>query len=134
MRYKLKNELLPIKNPIMRLANPKYYMKKKRQILSKPKDGKGVFTAIASFVIPALLSILIKKIPQSGFYLKPSVMLTLTYPYLHFGHLPFWSSSILVVFHFGRLPFWSSSILVVFRQRSSSVKGHLPFWSSSILV
>merc|ERR1712215_589734 len=27
--------------------------------------------------------------------------------------LPFWSSSILVVFHFGRLPFWSSSISVV---------------------
>merc|ERR1712030_66963 len=31
----------------------------------------------------------------------------------HFGRLPFWSSSILVVFHFGRLPFWSSSILVL---------------------
>ena len=26
--------------------------------------------------------------------------------------LPFWSSSILVIFEFGRLPFWSSSILV----------------------
>merc|ERR1711905_86949 len=45
-----------------------------------------------------------------------------------FGRLPFWSSSVLVVFHFGRLPFWSSSALVVFRF------GHLPFWSSSILV
>merc|ERR1711888_104142 len=91
------------------------------------------------------------KIPQSGFYLKPPVMLTLTYltmfsilvvfhfccpPFLsssvliilHFRHLPFWSSSILVVFHFGRLPFWSSSIFVVFHF------GRLPFWSSSILV
>merc|ERR1712215_545688 len=29
----------------------------------------------------------------------------------HFGRLPFWSSSILVIFYFGRLPFWSSSIL-----------------------
>merc|ERR1712105_312693 len=46
----------------------------------------------------------------------------------HFGCLPFWSSSILVVFHFGRLPFWLSFILVVFHF------GHLPFWSSSILV
>ena len=62
MRYKLKNELLPIENSIMRLANPKCSMKKKRQILSKPKVGKGVFTAIASFVIPALLSILTKKL------------------------------------------------------------------------
>ena len=52
MKYKLKHELLPIENSIMRLANPKYSMKKKRQILSKPKVGKGVFTAIASFVIP----------------------------------------------------------------------------------
>ena len=61
MRYKLKNELLPIENSIMRLANPKCSMKKKRQILSEPQVGKGVFTAIASFVIPALMSILTKK-------------------------------------------------------------------------
>ena len=61
MRYKLKNELLPIKNSIMRLANPKYSMKKKRNFLSKPKVGKGVFTAIASFVIPALISMINKK-------------------------------------------------------------------------
>merc|ERR1712236_198726 len=45
----------------------------------------------------------------------------------HLGRLPFWSSSILVVFHFGRLPFWSSSIWVVFHL------GRLPFRSSSIL-
>merc|ERR1712215_322518 len=44
------------------------------------------------------------------------------------GRLPFWSSSILVVFYFGRFPFRSSSILVVFHF------GRLPFWSSSILV
>ena len=61
MKYKLKHELLPIENSIKRLANPKYSMKKKRKFLSKPKVGKGVFTAIASFVIPALLSILTKK-------------------------------------------------------------------------
>merc|ERR1712215_223518 len=44
---------------------------------------------------------------------------------IHFGCLPFWSSSILVVLHFGCLPFWSSSILVVLHF------GHLTFWSSS---
>merc|ERR1712055_1197773 len=48
--------------------------------------------------------------------------------FFHFGRLPFWLSSILVVFHFGRLPFWSSSILVVFHLC------RLPFWLSSILV
>merc|ERR1712236_22650 len=57
----------------------------------------------------------------------------------HFGRLPFWSSSVLVVFHSGRLPFWSffhlgrlpflsSSILVVFHV------GFLIFWLSSILI
>merc|ERR1712215_55843 len=60
------------------------------------------------------------------------------------GRLPFWLSSILVVFHFGRLPFWSSSIWVVFQFgrlpfRSSSIwvvfhSGRLTFWSSSTLV
>merc|ERR1712236_30206 len=51
----------------------------------------------------------------------------------HFGCLPFWSSSILVVFHFGRLPFWSSSILVVFLLVVFHF-GHLPFLPSTILV
>merc|ERR1711970_1556649 len=69
-----------------------------------------------------------KKSRKSGVYLKPSFMLTLTYPYLYFGYFPFWSSSILVVFHFGRLPFRSSSISVVFHF------GRLPFRSSSISV
>ena len=32
MRYKLKLELLPIENSIMRLANPKYSMKNKRKV------------------------------------------------------------------------------------------------------
>ena len=31
----------------------------------------------------------------------------------NFGHLPFWSSFILVVSHLVRLPFWSFSILVL---------------------
>ena len=61
MKCKLKHELLPIKNSIIRLANPKYSMKKKRAILSKPQVGEGVFSAIASFVIPALISMITKK-------------------------------------------------------------------------
>jgi len=36
-------------------------MKKKRRILSKPQVGKGIFTAIASFVLPALISLITKK-------------------------------------------------------------------------
>merc|ERR1712215_615532 len=40
--------------------------------------------------------------------------------------LPFWSSSVLVVFHFGRLPFWLFSILVVFHF------DRFQFWSSTI--
>ena len=60
MQCKLKHELNPIKRSIKRLAEPDYSMKKKRQILSKPQVGKGVFTAVASFVIPALISMLTK--------------------------------------------------------------------------
>ena len=59
--YRLKHVLLPIKNSIERLANPKYSLKKKRAILSKPQVGEGVFTALASFVIPALISMITKK-------------------------------------------------------------------------
>ena len=36
-------------------------MKKKRKKLSKPQVGEGVLTAIASFVIPALISLITKK-------------------------------------------------------------------------
>merc|ERR1712208_192675 len=58
---KLKTELTPIIHYLKRLAEPEYSMKKKRQILSKPQVGKGVLTAIASFVIPALISMITKK-------------------------------------------------------------------------
>ena len=61
MQCKMKNELKPIKRSIIRLAEPDYSMKKKRQILSKPQVGKGIFTAIASFVLPALISLITKK-------------------------------------------------------------------------
>ena len=45
----------------MRLANPKYPMKKKDKYYRNQRlEKKGVFTTITSFVIPALLSILTK--------------------------------------------------------------------------
>ena len=61
MKYKLKRELLPIKNYLMKISEAKLNMKKKRKILSKPQVGEGVMTAIASFVIPALISMITKK-------------------------------------------------------------------------
>ena len=61
MQCKMKDELNPINRYIRRLAEPDYSLKKKRQILSKPQVGKGVFTAVASFVIPALISMITKK-------------------------------------------------------------------------
>merc|ERR1712208_166887 len=45
--------------------------------------------------------------------------------YSSFVCLPFWLSSVLVVFHFGRLPFWSSSILVVFHSRFWLTSDHI---------
>ena len=43
------------------LSRKNVSMKKKRLILSKPQLGKGIFTAIASFVLPALISLITKK-------------------------------------------------------------------------
>ena len=64
MKYKLKREILPIKNYLMEISEAKMNMKKKRKILSKPQVGEGVLTAIASFVIPALISMITKKSKQ----------------------------------------------------------------------
>ena len=65
MKYKLKRELLPIKNYLMKISEAKLNMKKKRKMLSKPQVGEGVMTAIASFVIPALISMITKKSKKS---------------------------------------------------------------------
>ena len=58
---RLRNLLLPIKEYIVELMEPELSMKRRRKILSKPQVGKGVFTALASFVIPALISMISKK-------------------------------------------------------------------------
>ena len=57
-KYQLKKRLMPIKKDVMRLANPKILIKNKRKLLQKQQVGFGVFTALASFVIPALLSMI----------------------------------------------------------------------------
>ena len=57
-KYQLKKRLTPIKKEVMQLANPKILIKTKRKLLKKQQVGFGVFTALASFVIPALLSMI----------------------------------------------------------------------------
>ena len=57
-KYQLKKRLMPIKKDVMQLAKPKILMKNKRKLLKKQQVGFGVFTALASFVIPALLSMI----------------------------------------------------------------------------
>ena len=57
-KYQLKKRLTPIKKEVMQLANPKILIKTKRKLLKKQQVGFCVFTALASFVIPALLSMI----------------------------------------------------------------------------
>ena len=57
----LKKKLLPVHNEIRRLANPKLQIRTKRRLLKQPQVGSGVFTALASFVIPTLFSLLSPK-------------------------------------------------------------------------
>ena len=60
-KCEFKRQLESIKKYIRMLSKRKLSIKKKRAILSKPQVGKGVFTALASFVIPALISLITKK-------------------------------------------------------------------------
>ena len=57
----LKKKLLPIHNEVRRLANPKLQLRTKRRLLKQSQVGSGVFTALASFVIPTLISLLTAK-------------------------------------------------------------------------
>ena len=52
--------LPPIKEEIETLSNPKSSLKKKREILSHPQIGHGIFTLLATTVLPALVSLLTK--------------------------------------------------------------------------
>ena len=52
--------LAPIKKEIKTLSNPRSSIKKKREILAHPQVGHGIFTLLASTVLPALVSLLTK--------------------------------------------------------------------------
>merc|ERR1712208_242921 len=58
---KMKTSMTGIHRYLRKLSRKNLSMKKKRRILSKPQVGKGIFTAIASFVLPALISLITKK-------------------------------------------------------------------------
>ena len=58
---KLRTSMCGIHRYLRKLASKNVSMRKKRRILSKPQVGKGIFTAIASFVLPALISLITKK-------------------------------------------------------------------------
>ena len=58
---KLRTSMCGIHRYLRKLSSKNVSMRKKRRILSKPQVGKGIFTAIASFVLPALISLITKK-------------------------------------------------------------------------
>ena len=60
-KYQLKKKLKPIKNEIRQLANSNISVKTKRKLLTNPQVGHGIFSAIATVVLPALISLLSKK-------------------------------------------------------------------------
>ena len=57
-KNQLKRKLNPIKKEFRQLGNPKLLLRTKRKLLKNQQVGFGVFTALASFVIPALLSMI----------------------------------------------------------------------------
>ena len=58
---KLKKGLMKIHKEVRQLANPKLTLKTKRKILKTSQVGSGIFTALATIVVTALLSLLAKK-------------------------------------------------------------------------
>ena len=60
-RNQLKKKLLPIHEDIRNLAKPHTGVSTKRKILKKPQVGAGIFTALASIVVPTILSMLASK-------------------------------------------------------------------------
>ena len=60
-RSQLKKKLLPIHEDIRKLAKPVTAVSTKRKILKNPQVGSGLFTALASFVVPAIANLLTSK-------------------------------------------------------------------------
>ena len=57
----LRKKLGPIKNDIRQLSKPQTSIKKKREILKDDQVGKGVFSLLASVIIPSIVSALAGK-------------------------------------------------------------------------
>ena len=49
--------LKPIKKEFEKVMDPDVPIKEKRKVLSKPQVGHGIFTLLASTVLPALISL-----------------------------------------------------------------------------
>ena len=60
-KHRVKKKLKPIRDDVRKLSNPKLSVKTKRKILRKPQVGKGIFTLLATTVLPALISSLLAK-------------------------------------------------------------------------
>ena len=54
----VKRKLMPIRNDIRELSNPKVSLKRKRKILSKQQVGRGLISILASTLLPILISAL----------------------------------------------------------------------------
>ena len=59
-KRQIKLFLKPINKEINTLSNRRQSIKKKREILSDPQIGAGIFTLLASTILPALISALVK--------------------------------------------------------------------------
>ena len=59
-KRQIKLFLKPINKEINTLSNRRQSIKKKREILSDPQIGAGIFKLLASTIIPALISTLVK--------------------------------------------------------------------------
>ena len=57
----LRKKLGPIKDDIRQLSKPQTSIKKKREILKNDQVGKGVFSLLASIIIPSIVSALAGK-------------------------------------------------------------------------
>ena len=55
-KYRARNALKPIRHEVRELADSGTLLKRKRQLLSDPQVGNGVFTILASTILPALIS------------------------------------------------------------------------------
>ena len=59
-KEQIKIFLRPIKKEINIISNKRGSVKKKREILSDPQIGNGIFTLLATTILPALVSALVK--------------------------------------------------------------------------